>query len=326
MGASRQEENSPPPAGGARLDWQELPSRVRVAVEKWLGSPVVSARTEKGGFSPGVAARLLTRNGRRVFLKAAGPLPNPSAPRFHRRELTVARALPARVPAPRLLWWHDEGEGGWVALIFEEIDGRNPEQPWRGDELARVVEAAVRLSQELTPSPVAHETTGRASDHFAGRICGWRLLLEEQPPGLDEWSVRHISELSRLEEHAPDAVDGDTLVHFDIRADNVLLTRESVYFVDWAHTRVGAPWLDLVLFAPSATVQGGPGPEALLRQHPASRTAGEETLTIAIASMAGFFTREALLPSPPGLPTLRAFQAAQGAVARQWVAMRTGWE
>ena len=33
---------------------------------------------------------------------------------------------------------------------------------------------------------------------------------------------------------------------------------------------------------------------------------------------------EAVQPSPPGLPTLRAFQDAQGSVAREWIAQRTG--
>jgi hypothetical protein len=43
----------------------------------------------------------------------------------------------------------------------------------------------------------------------------------------------------------------------------------------------------------------------------------------ALASLAGYFTRHSLLPPPPGLPTLRAFQAAQGTVARRWLAQRT---
>jgi len=38
--------------------------------------------------------------------------------------------------------------------------------------------------------------------------------------------------------------------------------------------------------------------------------------------MAGYFTRSALLPPPPGLPTLRPFQAAQAEIARRWAAER----
>jgi hypothetical protein len=40
------------------------------------------------------------------------------------------------------------------------------------------------------------------------------------------------------------------------------------------------------------------------------------------AAVAGFFTVCALEPPPPGLPTLRPFQAAQAEVARAWLAER----
>jgi hypothetical protein len=46
---------------------------------------------------------------------------------------------------------------------------------------------------------------------------------------------------------------------------------------------------------------------------------------VRLAAVAGFFTHRAPEPPPPGLPTVRAFQAAQGIVARGWVAQRTGW-
>ncbi len=95
--------------------------------------------------------------------------------------------------------------------------------------------------------------------------------------------------------------------------------------VDWPHARVGAPWVDMVFFAPSVAMQGGPSPEELLARHPHARRAGTDALTAVVAAIAGFFTREGLQPDPPGLPTLRAFQAAQGDVARSWSARRTGW-
>ena len=36
-----------------RVAWADLPVEVRAAVEKVLGSRVVEARTQRGGFSPG---------------------------------------------------------------------------------------------------------------------------------------------------------------------------------------------------------------------------------------------------------------------------------
>ena len=124
----------------------------------------------------------------------------------------------------------------------------------------------------------------------------------------------------------PAAVSGDTLLHFDLRADNLLLGAEQVWFIDWPHACVGAAWLDVVAFVPSVTMQGGPAPEDVFARYASSKQADAEAVTCGVAALAGFFSRESLLPPLPGLPTLRAFQAAQGAVARQWLAQRTRLE
>ncbi|HXF60827.1 MAG TPA: aminoglycoside phosphotransferase family protein, partial [Caldilineaceae bacterium] len=254
---------TPPPAEGVRLHWGDIPARVRAAVEQALGSRVVSAATQPGGFSPGVAARLQLADGRRVFLKAVAHTPNPDAPAMHRREAQMMAALPVSAPVPRLLHLYDEGEGGWVVLVYEEAAGRQPAQPWQPDELARVLDALVALGDSLTPSPLPVEVAGAASDQFSRALCGWRRLRDEQPSRLaqlDAWSLRHLEPLIELEAAAPAAVAGNTLLHLDIRADNVLLSPEQVWFVDWPHACVGAAWVDLIGFAPSVTMQGGPPP------------------------------------------------------------------
>ena len=314
----------PPPDRGVRLDWSDMPSRVRREIERWLGCSVVGAVTQPTGFSPGVAARLAADDGRRVFIKAVGPEPNADAPGIHRREIKIVTALPGAVPVPRLLWSYDEGEGGWVVLVFEDVDGRHPMQPWPIDELDRVVAAMEDLSLLLTPSPLPAAVIGVAGDWF---VRGWRRLQEEQPSRLDcldEWSRRHIEALLAIEGTIGSALEGDTLLNNDIRADNILLTSERTLFVDWPHALVGPPWLDVVGLAPSVTMQGGPLPEEVISRHSACSTANSEAITAAVVALAGYFTHQAVQPPPPGLPTLRAFQDAQGVVAREWIAQRTG--
>jgi hypothetical protein len=44
-----------------------------------------------------------------------------------------------------------------------------------------------------------------------------------------------------------------------------------------------------------------------------------------VAALAGFFCWHGSQPDPPGLPTLRAFQRAQGAIALDWLRQRAGW-
>ena len=81
-------------------------------------------------------------------------------------------------------------------------------------------------------------------------------------------------------------------------------------------------WVDAVLLGPSVAMQGGPSPEQLLARHAAAVGADADAVTAVVAALAGYFTQRGLQPPPPGLPTLRAFQAAQGAVARAWLARR----
>jgi aminoglycoside phosphotransferase (APT) family kinase protein len=326
---NRKSAMPPPPAHGVRLDWRALPPRVRTAVEQWAGCAVVHVASQPTGFSPGVAARLRMADGRQVFVKAVGPSPNPVAPSIHRREAQIVAALPAIAPVPRLLWSYDEGEGGWVVLVFEDVDGRPPAQPWDLEELERVIDALAAMAEALTPSPVPNSVVGSARDEFGGRFRGWQPIREarsSQFAHLDAWSARHLAALTDLEAEAAEAVAGETLLHFDVRADNVLLTSDRVWFVDWPLACVGAAWVDAVFFAPSVTMQGGPPPEEVIARHPACRSADPAAITAGVAAVAGFFTHRALQPPPPGLPTVRAFQAAQAIVARQWVAQRTGWK
>lgn len=316
-----------PPAEGVRREWTALPERIRHAFAEWAGSPVVAAVSQPGGFSPGVAARLRLADGRGLFVKAVASEPNPTSPAFHRREARIVGALPPSLPVPRLRWSHDDGEDGWVVLVFDEVHGRHPAQPWNLSDLQLVLNGLTDLAQRLTPSPLSIDAVGSASDKVGTDICGWQQLCVDPPDvltRLDAWSRRHLETLAELESHAPDAVRGNTLLHFDVRGDNLLLDGDRVWFLDWPHARVGAAWFDLVCFLPSVTMQGGPPPEEAFARSPASRATDADAVTHGVAAVAGFFTRHSLLPPVPGLPTLRAFQAAQAAPARQWLAVRAG--
>ncbi len=315
----------PPAAAGVRPGWEEVPGRVRAAIEAWLDDRVTVAESAPGGFSPGLAARLQTRDDRRVFVKAVGPAPNPDSSAMHRREIEVVRILPPEAPVPRLLWSYDEGEEGWVVLVFEDVDGRSPAEPWQPEELDRSLDVLAALAGLLTPSPLPQTTVGGVDGWPIIAGGHWRKLVEERPERLDGWSLRHLDWLSELEAGAPAAAEGDTLLHLDLRADNLLLTPDRVVVVDWPHARVGAPWVDLLFFAPSVAMQGGPPPEELLLRYPPARHADPDAITAVVCAIAGFFVGEGLQPAPPGLPTLRAFQVAQGEVAREWLARRTGW-
>jgi aminoglycoside phosphotransferase (APT) family kinase protein len=314
------------PATGQRLHWGELPDQVRRDLEDRLGADVVEATTQQGGFSPGVAARLRLADGRRVFVKAVSGRINPDSPGMHRREARIAAALPASVPAPRLLGSYDDGD--WIALVFEDIDGNAPRTPWQQPELDRVVVAVGELSSALTPAPIAVEPVSELMPYV---FSGWQRLaasaesLQDDLRGVDSWAQRHLARLVALEAASPDAAAGTTLLHADMRADNILLTPSRVVFIDWPWASRGAEWVDLLFMLPSVAMQGGPKPWEIFDVHPLGRRAPAAAVTPVVAAVAGFMIRGSRLPPPPGLPTVRAFQRDQGVPALEWLKRRTGW-
>ncbi len=312
--------------GGGRQRWADLPDATRAEIERRLGDRVVGATSQPGGFSPGMASRLTLAGGAEVFVKAVSAALNPESPAFHRREAIVAAALPTDAPVPRFLWSFDEGADGWVVLAFDAIDGASPALPWRPADVERVIAAIDALGESLTPSPVPDSVVERAEHANVIRIPRWSWMRDLPPEGLDEWSLRHIDLLVEAERGASDAARGETLLHFDLRADNMLLAGDRVLVVDWPHARVGAAFVDLVAFAPSLAMQGGPEPEALFRRSTTGRTVDPDRLRPVVAAVAGFFTMASLGDPVPGLPTLRRVQAAQAVEARRWLARLVGVE
>jgi len=303
------------------VHWEDIPPEIRSAFEDRLGSRVVAAATQPQGFSPGLAARLRLADGRRFFLKAVHEDANPDTPGIHRREARILGALPAIAPVPRLKWTYEDH--GWVALCLEDIAGRHPHEPWTEEDLTLVVAAVQKMAADLTPSPI--EVAETAAHAFASDINGWQVALLRGEDRLPPWALRNVERLAELEQRAPGASAGETLLNFDVRADNLLIADAKVFVLDWPWARTGASWIDLVLMAPSVEMQGGPPPETFLRRLDI-RQVPRPNLDAVICAMAGYFVVRALEPAPPGIPTVRAFQAAQGRVAVRWLRERTGWD
>ncbi|MEV1178276.1 aminoglycoside phosphotransferase family protein [Nonomuraea sp. NPDC049784] len=290
---------------------------MRTSIEKLLGSEVISAISQPGGFSEGVAARLRLADGRRAFVKAASSLVAPGVAQFHRREIEVSRRLPDGVPAPRLLDAYDDGT--WVALVFEDIEGRLPAQPWERDEFDRVLAATTRLAQVLTPSPIDPATLARP------RLGGWLALADEggaaRLASLSRWASDHLDELIALEEAAASSLTGETLLHGDLYPFNIMLTPDRVFVVDWPHAWVGAPHCDVLTLLSSASLSGL-DPQAFAEEHPLTRDLGQEPINVFLAMHAGFLLRLAANVGPGVDRHLVDMATALGTASLHWLRQR----
>ncbi|MCW3814170.1 phosphotransferase [Micromonospora sp. DR5-3] len=306
-------------ATNRRIHWTDLPDRVRAAVEEILGDRVVEAVSQSGGFSPGTADRVRTAGGRRAFVKAVSPAQNDRSPGLYRAEGLIAAALPPATPAPRLLGSYDDGD--WVALVFTDVAGRHPVTPWDAAELRAVLSTLAAMAAALTPASVPAAPT--AAEQLAPDFAGWRRISADPPADLDPWARARLPELCAAADRGLAALTGETLCHLDIRADNLLIGADgTVNVVDWPWACRGPAWLDSLMILINVQVYGGHDPEALLRDLPLTTGVDPADLTGVLAGFTGFFLDGARLPPPPGIPTVRAFQRAQGDALLRWLARR----
>jgi hypothetical protein len=62
--------------------------------------------------------------------------------------------------------------------------------------------------------------------------------------------------------------------------------------------------------------------DPVFRAHPLGRHADPDAVDAVLAGFSGFLVAHSRMPPPPGLPTLRAFQAALGAASVEWLRRR----
>ncbi|MEV7022788.1 aminoglycoside phosphotransferase family protein [Kitasatospora sp. NPDC093558] len=314
-------ENAVPLARTVRLPWAELPAGVRSAVGERLGSPVTAAADQTGGFSRGTAARVRCADGSRAFVKAVSRAGDPFTVRLAEQEAAVAARLTPELglPAPAFRGRLDRDD--WLVLIFDDVDGHISTVPWREDELALTLAALTDLTERATPSPLPDlPSWGGPGETWDS----WRQLLADEDPLTDvaDWARREAPRLAAAEAGFSAAVAGDTLLHSDLRSDNILISGRTVTLVDWAWAARGQAWIDPMIFALCTAVQGHPDPEAILLAHPAGRAADPDAVDSALAALAGRFVVSARQPATWGTAPVRAFQRAEAATTIRWLQAR----
>ncbi|HET7682823.1 MAG TPA: phosphotransferase [Marmoricola sp.] len=295
-----------------RLAWKFLPRDVRAMVEQHLGAPVIEARSMNSGFTPGFASVLSGSNGNRLFVKAANTVAQRQFADAYREESHKLRALGGAIPAPRLLWVHDEE---WVVLGFEAVDGHPPQRPWVCTELDRALDLAedIAAATERVPGGLALQPLWEDVPRL---VNGWGDVADDWP---------HRAEAAALAARCPELPDSDGFLHSDLRDDNILLCSDGrVLACDWNWPALGPAWLDLVILLVSAHGDGHDA-DALLGGRELSRDVDPEHVDAWLAALCGFMLSSRVQPVPRASPYLRRHAAWYAEAAWSWLAQRRGW-
>ena len=191
-------------------------------------------------------------------------------------------------------------------LVLEDLSDARWPPPWDDPTIHAVRETLAAVWGAPAPAWLPPVTAERE-----WLLGGWANIAADPGPFLSldlcsvDWLDGALPVFRSAAESAP--IDGDAMLHLDVRSDNLCLADRGAVLVDWNLVHTGNPDLDLAAWLPSLRLEGGPAPEELLPG------AGELA-----AALAGFFLSRAGLPPPPTAPLVRQIQLAQGEVALAW--------
>ena len=272
------------------------------------GRPLRALRRVKTrGYAEAFHAIAELEDGTTAFVKAGA---EEITSEFLRDELRFYKSVRAWF-MPELLGYDD---GDPPLLVIEDLSGERWPPPWDGAAIQAVRETLAAVAGTPPPSWVRPITDER--DWLLG---GWADVEREPEPFLGlglcspAWLEKALPTLRAAAERAP--IEGDALLHLDVRSDNLCLTERGVVLVDWNFVHTGNPDLDVAGWLSSLHLEGGPPPERVLPG------AGGFA-----AGLAGYFLSRAGLAPPPTAPRVREIQRAQGEVALAWACRELGLE
>lgn len=269
--------------------------------ERILGLEAASwDRVARRGYSLNEHWLVEFTDGGRAFLKVGHIDPSPE---WVRDEYKVYGVVEGDF-MPELLGFED---GESPLLILEHIVDAWWPPPWRDEDVA-AVQAAL---EEIAAVEVDRDLPRLVDNAWPG----WPEVTADPEPFLGlglvtrEWLEGALPAL--VDAAAATQLDGDSLLHCDVRSDNLCIRHGRAVLVDWNHARVGNPAVDLAFWLPSLRLEDGPPPESF-------------DVDELAPFVAGFFAALAGLPKPEGAPTVREFQRAQLEVALPWACTALG--
>ena len=280
----------------------DVNDRVGATVEAIVGRRVVGIDELPGprGYTPALRRIAVLADGSTVFVKVAVD------------DLTAVwldaerRTYEALNGAPFLARYQGCRDG---VLVIEDLRRGHWPPPWRSGDIGRVFGVLDEVAATEPPAGVVELV--EVGDRMLRR---WEIVAADPAPmlGCGVCSPRWLDDALRalLDAESSASLEGEALVHFDARSDNVCLLDDRSVLVDWNGTARGTAALDRICMAQSVTVAGGPPPESMVPDADPG----------IVAMITGYFAEQAPRPTIPSTPGVRGIQLAALRVCLPWAA------
>lgn len=257
-----------------------------------------------GGYTPAKRLLVTLQDGFTLFAKVGT---TDLTAGWLRREHNAYEQLSGNF-MPRYLGWADEDD--LPILLLEDLSKAFWPPPWSNERVQQVLTALRTVSEQSIPLAKPLKPDSSLTQ------C-WSEVADNPQPFLslglatEAWLNASLPTLLSLSYNQ--AIQGDALLHLDVRSDNICFVDDRALLIDWNNACLGNPDLDIAGWLPSLAAEGGPLPETILPDS-----------GVLAATLSGYMASKAGLPRIPNAPHVRDIQLTQAKTALPWTIRELG--
>lgn len=267
-------------------------------VEKITGAKPTSWRHIDRGYTVAERWVMLLDNGTSVFMKVAT---NENTIGWLRDEAKVYGSIHGDF-LPKFIGWDD---GEFPLIVLEDLSAGTWSWEWSHGYIQRVLNTLDKVANTQLPQDFPELTW------MSEKLTGWQEVAED-PSGFlglglvsADWLQRALPTLMQAESTA--TLEGNSLVHFDVRSDNICFYGDRTLLIDWNWACRGNPKVDLIFWLPSLYAEGGPPPWEIALDEPEL-----------IAAVAGYYAAQTPKPVHKQGGAIRQLQLSMLKSALPW--------
>ncbi|MHA7153670.1 hypothetical protein [Arthrobacter sp. TMN-50] len=266
------------------------------------------------------------------YTRTAHRLPWTALPAAVRRRFATVLGAPVESAAPA-------GGGftnGFAAVLAGA--GRSQFAKAAPSTDSQIFAAYVREAEVLSalPAGLPAGLSGRSMvDEFFGDravtdVFGQFALNGGPPAYLPRLTTAHLADLRELGSLGREALAGDSVLHNDLRADNIIIrvassTPARALFCDWNFLSTGPAWADwvaLLVYPRHAGIDVAPW----LTKSPLSSAANPDHIDAWLAVLAAYMIGSGARPELATSPHLRTHQRFTARILIDWLSERRKWD
>lgn len=266
-------------------------------VTQILAQKPVSFADIQRGYTPAKRLVVTLTDGSSVFIKVGT---TDLTARWLRQEQNVYEKLSGSF-MPHYIGWDD---GEQPLLVLEDLSRAYWPPPWTDTRIKQVIEMLQTIAATQLPGAQPLQEADSLTQ-------SWATIAADPQPFLslglatEAWLAKALPTLLAIP--YGQVIQGNGLLHLDVRSDNICFVDDRAILVDWNNACLGNPDLDIAAWLPSLAAEGGPLPETILPD-------GAELSAI----ISGFMAARAGLPRIPDAPHVRDIQLVQAKTALPW--------